>query len=141
MCFRIELFSPKNLQNHNKCLYFVKKINMKKIIFAVFVCCITFQSCTFETGVPAVVVVSDSIISYSKIIFPLDSVQCNGCHSGSAPGDFTTYAGIKEKADNGTLLDRVVTLKNMPTPGSGFTLTDEERNKYLAWIQQGALDN
>jgi len=114
---------------------------MKKIIIAIFVLGLAYQSCTFIVAVPAKTAASDTLVSYSRTIAPLDSIQCNGCHSGSAPGDFTTYAGIKQKADNTTLKARIVTLKNMPTPGSGFTLTDAQRNEYAAWIEQGALNN
>jgi len=118
---------------------------MKKIIFIVFVLAAAFQSCTFKSAVPANATITDTV-SYSKTIAHLDSTMCNSCHvyGGTGNGDFTTYAGLKAKANGGaqsSLYARVVTLKDMPTPGSGYTLTDAQRNEYAAWIQQGAKNN
>jgi uncharacterized membrane protein len=118
---------------------------MKKIIFVVFILSAAFQACTFKSAVPANSVITDTV-SYSKTIAHLDSIKCNSCHTyqGTGNGDFTTYAGIQAKTVGGTqssLYARVVTLKDMPTPGSGYTLTDAERNEYAAWIQQGAKNN
>jgi hypothetical protein len=117
-----------------------------RTIFLVIVCtCFVFSSCTYESVEPKTdVVVTDSVILYSKTIAPLVTAQCNntGCHeSGSQDGDFTTYDGLKEKAEDGTLHKRVVTVKDMPQIGSGFTLTDEERGYFAAWIKQGFPNN
>lgn len=105
----------------------------------------SFSSCTYVEVEPTVAPASDSVISYSKTIAPLVNLQCssaNGCHeSGSQDGDFTTYDGVKEKAADGSLLKRVVTLKDMPQIGSGMTLTDEERNYFALWIKQQFPNN
>jgi uncharacterized membrane protein len=119
---------------------------MKKLFFVTscMVCC-AFQACTYESVEPENVVVTDSVISYSKIIAPLTIAQCSsskGCHeSGSQDGDFTIYDGLKEKAANGTLYNRVVKLKDMPQKGSGYQLTDAERDLYNTWIAQGFANN
>jgi hypothetical protein len=114
-----------------------------------FVACCTLcwmgQSCKYESVEPEKVTVTDSTISYSKIIAPLTAAQCSsvsGCHeSGSQDGDFTTHAGLKEKAVNGTLYNRVVKIKDMPQAGSKYKLTDQERGFYAAWIAQGSPNN
>ena len=114
---------------------------MRNIIVA----CIVFvalQSCSSEKAEPKVVSDCDSTISYSARIAPLVALNCNGCHfsGGSGNGDFTTYAGIKAKADNQSLKNRVVTLKDMPQAGS-TTLTDVEIKAFKCWIEQGAPNN
>lgn len=120
---------------------------MTKFIFAAGgLMCLLFSSCTYEAVEPSkTVVVTDSLISYSKTIEPLVTAQCSsalGCHeSGSQDGDFTTYNGVKEMCDNGKMLKRVVTLKDMPQVGSGFDLTDEERGYFASWIKQGYPNN
>ena len=118
---------------------------MLRIFFIIGFLSVFLSACTYESVEPkAIVVVTDSVISYSKTIVPLVTTQCNdiGCHdSGSQDGDFTNYTGVQGKASDGSLLKRVVTLKDMPQGGSGFTLTDKERGYFEAWIKQGFPDN
>jgi uncharacterized membrane protein len=119
---------------------------MKKFFFvATCIMCCMFEACTYESVEPEKVVVTDSVISYSKIIAPLTAAQCSsskGCHEGgSQDGDFTTYTGLREKAANGTLYNRVVKLKDMPQKGSAYQLKDAERDLYNAWIAQGFANN
>ncbi|MCE3280829.1 MAG: hypothetical protein K0S44_3020 [Bacteroidetes bacterium] len=115
---------------------------MTKVLF--FIPVIVFiASCTSEKGaVPIRDVNCDSTISYSADIAPLMNNYCNSCHvsGGTGTGDFTTYAGVKEKADNGSLRNRVVVLKDMPQPGSP-QLTEDERIMIDCWIKQGSPDN
>jgi uncharacterized membrane protein len=101
-------------------------------------------SCTYEKGeVPVKDTECDSTISYSTVVAPLITTHCNACHvsGGTGTGDFTTYAGLKQKADNGTLRNRVVVLKDMPQAGYTPTMSDEDRNLINCWIKQGALEN
>lgn len=117
---------------------------MAKLIFGFCFLCILFTSCTYESVEPVKVIEIDSTISYSKVIVPLVTSQCNstGCHeSGVTFGDFTNYEGLKEKAADGLLLKRVVTDKDMPQIGSAYTLTDQERGYFAAWIKQGFPNN
>jgi hypothetical protein len=117
---------------------------MTKGIFGFCFTCIILSSCMYESAEPEKIPVTDSSVSYSKKIAPIVSAQCNstGCHeSGAQFGDFTMYDGLKEKASDGSLLNRVVKVKDMPQLGSGFTLTDEERGYFAAWIQQGFPNN
>lgn len=78
---------------------------------------------------------------YSSDIFPLISSRCNssGCHAaGSSRGDFTTYQGLKSKADNGSLERTVLVDKTMPPSGA---LSQDDRNKIKCWLTNGAPNN
>lgn len=63
----------------------------------------------------------------------------SGCHEeGSINGDFTTYQGIKAKADNGSLYIRVVVNRDMP-PLYSFTYLDScQVKEFYLWIKEGA---
>lgn len=64
-----------------------------------------------------------------------------GCHTGGvSQGDFTTYAGIKDKVDNGSFLARVIEDKDMPpgySPGPD-KLSDCDLKVLKNWINDGA---
>lgn len=97
-----------------------KKKEMKEILNA---------NCS---GVPA---------SYNSDLKPLVNASCmgSGCHgTGSSNGDFTTYAGIKNKSDNGSLFSRVVKNGTMPPAGA---LTKDQRIAFKCWIDNGAQNN
>jgi hypothetical protein len=79
--------------------------------------------------------------TYSAGIRPIISANClsSGCHnSGSANGDFTGYAGLKAKVNNGSLDSRVIRQKNMPPTGA---LSNSDLVKIKCWINSGAGDN
>lgn len=78
---------------------------------------------------------------YAADIVPIVNVTCtkSTCHfAGSSKGDFTTYTGLKAKADNGSLKKRIVTEQDMPKSG---TLTKDQRAKFKCWIESGAPQN
>jgi mono/diheme cytochrome c family protein len=78
--------------------------------------------------------------TYSEIK-KITAASCNSssCHGqGSGNGDFTTHAGIKAKAENGTLKNRVVVKKDMPP---GKRLTTEQIHQIECWINNGAPEN
>ncbi len=116
---------------------------MMKIVFLIIVFGLSFQSCTFENLEPTIAVIPEQIISYSAVIAPINIAKCNDCHvpQGTGNGDFSTYAGVKVKVDNGSMYSRVVLAKNMPTPGTGYNLSETELNQYTLWLNQGAKDN
>ena len=62
------------------------------------------------------------------------------CHvSGFGAGDFSDFAGVKEKVDNGGVRQWVVIDPQMPPPNSGVaTLTETEIQMFECWIQAGA---
>jgi hypothetical protein len=81
--------------------------------------------------------------SYSNDIKPIIQVYCQnyGCHkSGDTNGDYTTYEGLKAKADNGTLNERVLRKKDMPRPDLRQMTLDDLR-KIKCWLDNGAPNN
>lgn len=124
----------------------MNKFSKCSFIFGAFGFIVFAHSCTYEKAElkkTEVVSVCDTTVSYAAEIAPLINAQCIGCHTpgGGGAGDFSTYEGFKLKVDNGSVNNRVITMKDMPTPGSGFTLTNAERQKISCWIEQGAPNN
>lgn len=81
-------------------------------------------------------------ISYSKHVKPIIANGCStqGCHdNGSLNGDYTTYAGLLIKVNNGSFKSRVFN-KNNPMPASGL-LPKEQLDVLQCWLDKGALDN
>lgn len=79
--------------------------------------------------------------TYQADIRPIIESNClsSGCHNaGSINGDFTGYAGLKGKANNGSLNKRVLEKKDMPSGGS---LSLEDRGKIKCWLSNGASNN
>jgi hypothetical protein len=116
---------------------------VKKTIFIFSSVLLSIVACKNEKGpVPMTPApTSDTVVHYSFTIQPIVTLNCAipHCHNaGSVDGDFTSYAGIHTKAANGTLLNRVVTLKNMPPTGP---LSDADISRVNSWIQQGAPNN
>lgn len=106
-----------------------------------------FASCSKDIGKnidlqPKLTNVCDSV-KYSTTIEPIIVANCStsGCHdAGSGNGDYTTYAGVKQKVDNGTFKMRVVdgTPTFMPATGS---LPAEQIAKITCWLNTGAPNN
>lgn len=79
--------------------------------------------------------------SYSADVKPIIDGNClsSGCHgAGSANGDFTTYAGLKAKVDNGSIDNRVIQQRTMPINGS---LAMDDLKKIKCWLNSGASNN
>src|ERR1051326_6621394 len=79
--------------------------------------------------------------AYNANIKPIISAHClsSGCHgTGSANGDFTTYAGLKAAADNGQLDSRVLRDKNMPPSGA---LSTDDRDRIKCWLNNRSPNN
>lgn len=82
-----------------------------------------------------------STVTYSATIKPIINSKCaiSGCHvSGFVNGDFTAYAGIKAKFDNGSLKKEVITDKTMP---QGSSLSETQYKQFECWVNAGAPDN
>ncbi len=80
-------------------------------------------------------------VSYQEDISPLITANCSavGCHANSsANGDFSTYIGLKGKANNGSLKKRVCERKDMPVSAP---LSFKDRRKLFCWIESGAPQN
>lgn len=116
---------------------------MKKIL-ALFLLSLSFTACYFdnEEEMYGPVTCDVTNVTYSKDILLIINTSCAtaGCHvtGGSGPGNFTTYAGVKAKVDNGSFANRVLVQKNMPPSGP---LSDCNIAKIQKWINDGALNN
>ena len=84
--------------------------------------------------------------SYADDIRPLMNSSCalSGCHvAGFSSGDFTGYAGLKAKVDDGSVMNRAIVQLNMPpsnSPGP-TSLTSTEIELLSCWIEAGAPEN
>jgi hypothetical protein len=81
--------------------------------------------------------------SYSSDIKKIIKFYClnHGCHgSGDSNGDFSTYEGLKDKADNGRLRERVLNNRDMPRRDLGIITIDDLR-KIKCWLDSGAPNN
>ncbi len=66
------------------------------------------------------------------------------CHvSGFSDGDFTNYAGMVSRLDNGKITERVLEKRDMPPDyADGPTvLSDEQIKIFTCWIQSGFPEN
>lgn len=90
-------------------------------------------------------------VSFQDTIFPIFTRYCsnnaNGdCHWTGAPiskPDYTTYAGIKAKVDDGRIQARLFDLGTMPPSNSSGprAMSDCEKVLIQRWIAQGAQNN
>jgi uncharacterized membrane protein len=84
-------------------------------------------------------------VTYSTSIKPMIQNNCQGCHSGAAPGggiDLSTYAGVKAIADNGKFFGSISFLQGYSSmPKNGSKMTDCQINMVKIWINQGAPQN
>jgi hypothetical protein len=114
---------------------------LKTNIPAVYFSFLIFISCTKDKGLkPKEVPVCEP--SYTQEIQPMVLSKCatTGCHVPGFPfGDFTNYAGLKAKVDNGRV-NTVIESKVMP-PAYSPQLTDEELTHLKCWISNGAPEN
>lgn len=85
--------------------------------------------------------------TFSDDVLPILNAACalSGCHvtGGQGSGNFESYAGVKAKADNGSLLNRAVIQGNMPPSNSSGpqSLTDDQKLAIQCWIDAGAMNN
>jgi hypothetical protein len=132
---------------------------MRPIQFAS-VAIMIFSSCTFHKADDVPDLINDSVtISYHNDIIPILETYCYGkgypsdnthqlCHVSNtnqgSVGDFTTYQGLKDKVDNGTIQSRVFNPNGGMPPSYSQTpthLTDSDLQKFELWVAQDAPDN
>lgn len=80
-------------------------------------------------------------VSYSTDLVSVINSSCaiSNCHvAGFGFGDFTSYDGIKAKADDGSLRREVVINQSMPVTGS---ISQSDRDNFKCWIEAGAPNN
>jgi hypothetical protein len=88
-------------------------------------------------------------VTWNATIVPILERTCNDarngdCHSAAySNGDFTLYAEVKSRINNGKFQNRVFALKNMPPKYSDgpAALSVCELQKIEKWIAEGALEN
>jgi len=84
-------------------------------------------------------------VTYSSSIKQIISNKCQGCHSSSNPAgsyDFSTYAGIKARVNDGKLWGAVNHVSGYsPMPKNGNKLSTCELAKIKKWIDAGAPNN
>ena len=132
----------------------LQSTNMKKgIIFSVLSLSLGFLiishfSCVKDVGpLPAKITIAfcDSLnVKYSTDINQIMTTYCSttkaSCHGPfSSNGDFSNYAGLQPYANNGSLRDRVLVLKDMPQGGP--PLADSLLQKIDCWLQKGFPNN
>ncbi|EMR02661.1 hypothetical protein [Cesiribacter andamanensis] len=80
-------------------------------------------------------------ITYTANIRQLITTNCalSGCHvAGTGRANLTTYAGVKQVADNGLIRQKVIVEKSMPPSGP---LSACEISQLDAWLRAGAPEN
>ncbi len=82
-----------------------------------------------------------STVKFSTDIQPIVESSCAiaGCHNaGSIVGDYTSYAGLEDRAKDGTMETSVIIDKTMPKSGS---LSQDQLDKFKCWLDAGAPNN
>ena len=129
---------------------------MKNLILALGTACMfVIYSCTYDNlDEPVVIPVEfcDTIpATYDLNINTIVQTNCayTGCHfNGYAPGDFSTFAGMLSRLENGEIEDRVISQKDDPSIGmppdyaSGpKDLTPEELDIFTCWLEAEYPEN
>ena len=84
-------------------------------------------------------------VSYSTTVEPIISLHCVGCHSGNPPAggiDLSSYTGVKEVADLGSLVGTIswdAAFSNMPQNADQLPTCEIDQIK--SWVEDGALNN
>ncbi len=121
---------------------------MQKIsIIASFFLFLAYFSCTKDIADPIDTNCVENT-NYDDDIRRILDTNCSyeSCHdgSGAAPGNYSFYSGVKVTFEgNDEFINRVVSLKDMPpddAPGPK-SLSDEEFEKILCWIESGFPEN
>jgi hypothetical protein len=86
-----------------------------------------------------------SSFTYSRVIAPIISANCNICHGGGSPSGFIkldVYSGVKTQVDNGRLWGAITHAAGyQPMPKDAASLSDCNIARIRLWIAAGALNN
>ena len=95
-----------------------------------------FASCSTDNFEPTC---TGTTISFASEVKPIIDSKCStnsGCHaSGSRHGVYTSYSAITADQSD---ISRVIKNGSMPEQGS---LSTNEKNTILCWIEGGAVNN
>lgn len=119
-----------------------------RTICALSVCCLLFFSCTKDKAGQVIPVDCTAInAEYTADIVPIIQASCitgagpgTGCHDSW----ILNYNSLKSQVDNGNITEVVYEFRTMPPQPNSFgipRLTDDEINKIVCWIKQGAPEN
>jgi len=118
-------------------------IRLMLIAFVLFAGVMGMTSCESYTFTPPVAD-PDATWHFQTDIQPIFTAKCIGCHTGTPLVDLrngTSYQALVNGAFI-TLPGETSKLYSKLTGGShAARVTEEERGKILAWINQGALNN
>lgn len=81
------------------------------------------------------------VITYTAHVQQIVATNCalSGCHvAGTGLPNLTTYAGVKQIADNGLMRQKVIIDKTMPPAGP---LAACELRQLRTWLDAGAPEN
>lgn len=123
---------------------------MKYLLGLILGVIILFAACTKDREVikqvpppPVTAQCDTATINYSNYVKGIIDANCAtaGCHNaGSGIGDFTTYAGLKPKVDNGAFKARAIDGTPSFMPPSN-PLPQSTRDSLNDWLNQGACEN
>jgi len=86
-----------------------------------------------------------SNVTFNGSIKPIINNKCLGCHSSAAPQgniNYSTYAGVKAKVDDGRLWGAINHLPGFSAlPKNGNKLSECEITQFRKWIAAGAPNN
>ncbi len=133
-------------QKHKKFISLKKNILLLSVTLAATV--FVLQGCLNDKGsvpLPPETFCDSLDVSYNLHVKPLAETKCAnsiGCHvsGGSGPGDFTTYAALSGVSPTVKIRLGLPATDGLHMPQGG-TLTQEELDIFLCWIEDGALNN
>jgi hypothetical protein len=125
---------------------------MNKVVFVVFVSFSILFSCSSDNSTGPSTGPSTGIVDctapapkFGADVNPIIQTSCalSGCHdSGSRDGDYTSYAGVKNAADNGRLRSQIISGSMPPSNTKGpKTLSQREIQQVICWIGEGAKND
>lgn len=106
----------------------------------------TLQGCLNDKGIvplPPETFCDSLDVSFNLHVLPLANAKCaiSGCHNGGTGiADFTSYAGLSNAAQNIKVRIQLPSSNSLYMPQGG-TLTQEELDIFLCWIEDGAQNN
>lgn len=110
------------------------------IVLIILIGCSVMFRCKSDNSAESINCGSVSI-SFASEVKPIIDTKCattSGCHaagSNQGPGALTTYAQILNAKNQ---ISASVSSGSMP---QGSTLTSDQKNKIICWIQNGAANN
>lgn len=120
------------------------------LLFAALATPLLFTACTNDELPEPVVEGCDQLgmLTYENNVRPIIEQTCayDGCHLGSAPGNYDSYAGLRSSLESGLFENRVITQAADPNVGMPPNyspsdrqqdLTEEQMEIIACWLQAG----